>query len=170
MAELIAWARGLPLSERSTAFDFCVLLVEMPRSLISAVDENKPVPQPVSGPPRLVPDATAKGDSRMILPLISRKDPTAARLTLGRADTCDLVLPLPDLSRVHAYFHRSGGEAFDIEDAGSTYGTLVDGQAAPKGQRVALRNQARLSFGKIAAEFRNASAWRERMMAVLSRL
>jgi adenylate cyclase len=45
---------------------------------------------------------------------------------IGRAPTCDLVINAPTISRQHARVRVQDGRVF-VSDAGSTYGTLVNG-------------------------------------------
>lgn len=52
----------------------------------------------------------------------------ANRVTIGRSDEADLVLPYDDVSRKHALIWRSEGQAW-IRDLGSANGTSVDGDA-----------------------------------------
>ncbi len=169
MGELIAWARSLPLESRRQELDFGVLLVDALRTLSGAV--KTPIPQR-SGPPVLVPDASAQGDKRRVIPLVPRGSSGAdcQRLTIGRADKCDVLLALPGVSRVHAYLHRTATDAWEIEDAGSTMGTTVQGEKLAPGRRVALTDNARLSFGDISVCFRTAAAWRDHLLAIVERL
>jgi pSer/pThr/pTyr-binding forkhead associated (FHA) protein len=48
----------------------------------------------------------------------------SARLTIGR-ESCDVILPDPEVSRSHAVLDASGGPP-TIEDLGSTNGTYVN--------------------------------------------
>lgn len=52
----------------------------------------------------------------------------ANRVTIGRSDEADLVLPFDEVSRKHALIWRAEGQAW-IRDLGSANGTLVDGNA-----------------------------------------
>jgi pSer/pThr/pTyr-binding forkhead associated (FHA) protein len=52
---------------------------------------------------------------------------------IGRAPTCELVIAAPLMSREHARVRVAKGKVF-VKDAGSTYGTIVDG-APLKGER-----------------------------------
>jgi putative peptide zinc metalloprotease protein len=53
-----------------------------------------------------------------------RRVPLAGELTIGRAPPCDVRLPDPSVSRLHARI-RPGPV---LEDAGSSYGTWLDGR------------------------------------------
>src|SRR5262245_44677243 len=46
---------------------------------------------------------------------------------IGRAAICDLVISAPTISRQHARVRLTEGRVF-VSDAGSTYGTLVNGK------------------------------------------
>lgn len=52
--------------------------------------------------------------------------------TLGRSDTCDIVLPLPTVSRLHARIELEH-ERYMLFDAGSANGTLLNGQRIDHG-------------------------------------
>jgi adenylate cyclase len=46
---------------------------------------------------------------------------------IGRASTCDLVISAPTISRHHARIRLESGRVF-VSDAGSTYGTIIEGE------------------------------------------
>ena len=52
---------------------------------------------------------------------------------VGRAPACDVVINSSTISRQHARVRLTAGRVF-VSDAGSTYGTLVNGSAV-KGER-----------------------------------
>jgi pSer/pThr/pTyr-binding forkhead associated (FHA) protein len=60
------------------------------------------------------------------------------QITLGRDPGCQVVLTLSAVSRNHARITRDGALYF-IEDLGSSYGTQVNGQWVPKGEKRLLR-------------------------------
>ncbi|MEA2472395.1 MAG: transport system ATP-binding/permease protein [Thermoleophilaceae bacterium] len=49
------------------------------------------------------------------------------RLTIGRQEGCDLVLPDPNVSRMHAELVRTGDGTAELVDLGSSAGTRVNG-------------------------------------------
>jgi DNA-binding NtrC family response regulator len=59
-----------------------------------------------------------------------------ARVTIGRAEGCDIVIDDPLLSRVHAALHI--GPGFAIEDLGSANGTVLREKRLEPGQRTPL--------------------------------
>jgi pSer/pThr/pTyr-binding forkhead associated (FHA) protein len=60
-------------------------------------------------------------------------------ITLGRDKACEVVLAQQAVSRSHARISRDGS-LFFIEDLGSAYGTQINGQTLPKGEKRLLRN------------------------------
>ncbi len=60
-------------------------------------------------------------------------------ITFGRDATCQVVLAQQAVSRAHARISRDG-TLFFLEDLGSSFGTLVNGQKLPKGEKRLLRN------------------------------
>src|SRR5438270_12756350 len=53
--------------------------------------------------------------------------PLDRSLAIGRAPACDLVLEDPSVSRAHAQI-VAGEQGATLTDAGSSYGTFVDGR------------------------------------------
>lgn len=60
-------------------------------------------------------------------------------ITFGRDQTCQVVLAQQAVSRNHARISRDG-TLFFLEDLGSSFGTQVNGQKLPKGEKRLLRN------------------------------
>ena len=60
-------------------------------------------------------------------------------ITFGRDQTCQVVLAQQAVSRTHARISRDG-TLFFLEDLGSSFGTSVNGQKLPKGEKRLLRN------------------------------
>ena len=66
---------------------------------------------------------------------------------LGREERCDVILPPRDgISRLHARL-RWTGKAFEIADAGSSFGTTVDGRRLAEGDWVTLQDGAGIDLG-----------------------
>ncbi|MEZ5484841.1 MAG: sigma 54-interacting transcriptional regulator [Lysobacteraceae bacterium] len=74
---------------------------------------------------------------------------------IGSAADCDLRLPFPTVSRHHARLHVDGN-AVDLEDMGSSNGTLVDGQRLSHRQR--LEDGAQVQFGTVSARLQPVDA------------
>src|SRR6185436_4573164 len=64
-------------------------------------------------------------------------------VTIGRKDTCEVVLPSNDVSRQHAQI-RVEGERWILRDLGSSNGTLVDGVVIKQHE---LRDGDRIKIG-----------------------
>lgn len=60
-------------------------------------------------------------------------------ITFGRDQGCQVVLAAQAVSRNHARISRDG-TLFFLEDLGSSFGTQVNGQKLPKGEKRLLRN------------------------------
>ncbi|MFZ5441645.1 MAG: FHA domain-containing protein [Myxococcota bacterium] len=60
-------------------------------------------------------------------------------ITFGRDQHCQVVLAQQAVSRNHARISRDG-TLFFLEDLGSSFGTQVNGQKLPKGEKRLLRN------------------------------
>src|SRR5687768_10871928 len=60
-------------------------------------------------------------------------------IVLGRDQHCQVVLAEQAVSRSHARISQDGALCF-LEDMGSAYGTLVNGNPLPKGEKRLLRN------------------------------
>jgi hypothetical protein len=58
-------------------------------------------------------------------------------VTIGREAVCDIVLPHPSVSKLHAVLRNADGQ-WTIEDKGSTNGTTLNGQQLAAGQTPSL--------------------------------
>jgi pSer/pThr/pTyr-binding forkhead associated (FHA) protein len=84
-------------------------------------------------------------------------------ITLGRDQTCQVVLAQKAVSRSHARISQDG-PLFFIEDLGSAYGTTVNGEMLSRGEKRLLRNgdtiaiaQFDLTFDRLADLPKNAN-------------
>jgi len=73
-------------------------------------------------------------------------------LTIGRLDTCDIVLSDPGVSRKNSEVRREGDE-WVVVDLSSTNGTIVNGQPV---RRHRLSTGDRIEVGETTIEFRGA--------------
>jgi S-DNA-T family DNA segregation ATPase FtsK/SpoIIIE len=71
-------------------------------------------------------------------------------VTIGRGQACDLVLPDPLVSRMHARVER-GPDGTEVVDLGSTNGTYVNGRRVT---RCRLEHGDRLQLGGVVLEYR----------------
>ncbi|MGB7342290.1 MAG: FHA domain-containing protein [Phototrophicaceae bacterium] len=73
-------------------------------------------------------------------------------MVLGRDDTCDMVIPMRQVSRQHVVFRRVGDEQYEVEDLGSKNGTWLNGnrfegtRQISDGDEVHLALKVRLRF------------------------
>lgn len=81
----------------------------------------------------------------------------ATQVTIGRADSCDVVLPESSVSTLHARLQRREG-VWTISDLGSTNGTLVDGERVH--DEVPLSPGASIKLGEVMALFEPIDAER----------
>ncbi len=116
-------------------------------------------------PPRELLLAKGAVQESLLMPLVpNRLNPATDHLTVGRAPLCDLVLPLPGISKVHAFLHDVGPDGCEVEDAGSTNGTFVAGVRLQPKERRPLVNHSRVVLaGEVVLEFCSASRVREEL-------
>jgi pSer/pThr/pTyr-binding forkhead associated (FHA) protein len=72
------------------------------------------------------------------------------RTDIGRAPECDVVLNDATVSRRHALIVREGNDFF-IQDAGSRFGTSVNGESLQS--KVRLKHGDKISLGNAEAVF-----------------
>lgn len=78
-----------------------------------------------------------------------RKKPTTLgpEIWIGRTVSCDIVLPIEGISRVHAAIVRQEGDRYLIADLASRNGTLVNGTPLTDGMPHPLDDDALIMFG-----------------------
>ncbi|MHC4778320.1 MAG: FHA domain-containing protein [Planctomycetota bacterium] len=70
-------------------------------------------------------------------------------ITLGRASNNDVVVEHASVSKFHAYFRVDPSTmAVSVADAGSSYGTVVDGKSVGKDEAASLKSGAILRFAE----------------------
>lgn len=73
-------------------------------------------------------------------------------MVLGRDDSCDMVLPMRQVSRQHVIFRRVGKDQYEVEDLGSKNGSWLNGnrfegtRQVNDGDEVHLALKVRLRF------------------------
>jgi pSer/pThr/pTyr-binding forkhead associated (FHA) protein len=77
-------------------------------------------------------------------------------ITFGRDQTCQVVLAQQAVSRNHARISRDG-TLFFLEDLGSSFGTQVNGQKLPKGEKRLLRNGDVIAIAQFDVTFDRVS-------------
>ncbi len=73
-------------------------------------------------------------------------------ITMGRDQTCQVVLAQQAVSRSHARISRDGS-LFFVEDLGSSYGTLINGAKLPRGEKRLLRNGDTIAIAQFDVVF-----------------
>ena len=73
-------------------------------------------------------------------------------ITLGRDKSCQVVLPQSAVSRQHTRISRDG-QLYFVEDLGSAYGTQVNGQNLPKGEKRLLRTADVIAIAQFDVTF-----------------
>lgn len=73
-------------------------------------------------------------------------------ITFGRDQSCQVVLAQQAVSRNHARISRDG-TLFFLEDLGSSFGTQVNGQKLPKGEKRLLRNGDTIAIAQFDVTF-----------------
>jgi pSer/pThr/pTyr-binding forkhead associated (FHA) protein len=84
-----------------------------------------------------------RGDGDLVVPLVLRET------LVGRIDSNHIVLDDPSVSRVHARFIL-GREGVEVEDCGSSVGTLVNGDLI---DRARLRQGDIIRIGSVSLTF-----------------
>lgn len=75
-------------------------------------------------------------------------DELTVMVTLGRAMNSNLVLRSASISKLHCFFRRSTTDGtWNVADAGSTNGTVLNGVALKRNDLQPLRDGACLEFG-----------------------
>jgi pSer/pThr/pTyr-binding forkhead associated (FHA) protein len=89
-------------------------------------------------------------ETPLILPLRKADGhPFPERISIGRANNCDLVIRDPSVSKLHGHFRDVGPESALFTDAKSANGTRVDGTQIKPGEAIEIRRHALLSFGRV---------------------
>lgn len=107
-------------------------------------------------------DPRLEGSGGKIAPAVmcvrKLRHPALDRITIGRTPDNDLVLELPQISSLHAFF-RETGEGFELADAGSRNGTWVSGRLlAPKGPSEVVASGDPVRLAHLEFTFMSASA------------
>ncbi len=100
----------------------------------------------------------------LVVYALRQKDGGAHLISIGRSPRHDLVIPDPSVSRFHAFVKRDDAGAFLIQDAGSSNGTAVNGEAVPPrgaGSPLPIKAGDTLRVGQVQFTFIHASALRD---------
>jgi pSer/pThr/pTyr-binding forkhead associated (FHA) protein len=86
----------------------------------------------------------------LVAPVVkSDRNQAAGIITLGRADKCDVVIPHQSVSKFHASLeYNPAYRSYTIQEAGSSFGTLLDGRNLQPGESYPLKSGAELIFAE----------------------
>jgi pSer/pThr/pTyr-binding forkhead associated (FHA) protein len=79
---------------------------------------------------------------------IRKRDATNAAVSLGRAPTNDIIVPIPSISSLHCSFAAPGPQQWSITDHGSSNGTFIDHVRIARDKTVTLADGAHVRFSK----------------------
>lgn len=144
--DVIAEARTSGLAALASRYTTPALIIVAEAEAWATATESTGSRDKRPGEPNLLPP--------LVMTVAARKFTTNPnRLAVGRAGVCEVVLPFNSVSKVHAYLFPLTPWSWQLEEAGSTNGTRVDGLAAAKGRPVLLRDGCSIEFGRVAATF-----------------
>jgi hypothetical protein len=83
-------------------------------------------------------------------------NPFSDRISVGRSVSCDMVLRVTNVSKLHAHFLQTDAGEWEIRDNGSTNGTFVNGVRVGAGQRIVVRPGDYLRLGQCEARLVDA--------------
>jgi hypothetical protein len=84
-------------------------------------------------------------------PVVKAKgNPYADRISVGRAQNCDVVLRYASISKLHAYFHERAEGGLELVDVGSQIGTRVSGRALTPHVAVPVTIGALILIGRVS--------------------
>ena len=114
-------------------------------------------PEPIPAPPPVVNFPPAVLSPHTPVTALLRTPIRKVPCSLGRRDGNDIVLKVDGsmgVSGQHCSIHYNNGQYF-IQDDGSTYGTVLNGQTLPKGKPTPLPDGAQIGLGpKVVIVFR----------------
>jgi len=85
-------------------------------------------------------------------------NPFPERISVGRANNCDVVLRLPFVSKLHAHFvGADGGPTMRLADNRSANGTSVAGRTLAPGEAVDVRSGDWIGFGPLRLQLLDPS-------------
>jgi pSer/pThr/pTyr-binding forkhead associated (FHA) protein len=96
---------------------------------------------------------------QLVVPLIKRTSNTFKDMIwVGRALSCDVLLPFESVSKIHAFIGRDAEGQFVLSDAGSRNGTWINGVKLDHAARLPIKDHDRLRFGGIEAVYLSPKA------------
>jgi tetratricopeptide (TPR) repeat protein len=105
----------------------------------------------------------APSDEPLVMPVRKVATAVPSAVTLGRANSNDVIVRDSFISKVHAFFRCSEGR-WELADAGSRNGTWVASKRLdPKGEAITVRSGEILTFGRVAFFFLDAAGLWDRL-------
>ena len=84
-------------------------------------------------------------------------NPFPERISVGRANNCDVVLRFPFVSKLHAHFLAGDGAGLRLSDHRSANGTAVGGRALGSGETVDIHSGDWVGIGPLRLQLLDAS-------------
>ncbi len=84
-------------------------------------------------------------------------NPFPDRVSVGRANNCDVVLRLPFISKLHAHFSPGDGAALILSDHRSANGTQVAGRPLESGATIEVHSGEWIAFGPLVLQLVDGS-------------
>jgi hypothetical protein len=103
------------------------------------------------------------GVSIRIMPIRAAKSSHTHLITVGRAAKNDVAIADISISRFHAFFKRNSAGGFQLHDAGSTNGTMVNESSVctkEAGPPTDVKSGDNIRFGQVDVTFLEANAMR----------
>jgi pSer/pThr/pTyr-binding forkhead associated (FHA) protein len=83
----------------------------------------------------------------------SERNPYADRISIGRAQSCDIVLRHPSVSKLHGHFLQIEGGHWGIRDASSRNGIRVNGERVASNAPTKISADDRIRIGALDVRF-----------------
>jgi hypothetical protein len=102
--------------------------------------------------PTPVPARIPKGAEALAFALTTRQLDPESQVTLGRGETCDIIINDGTVSTLHLVFAK-GAQGWTVADAGSRNGSTLQGAPLGAGRPIGLVSGARLTAGSVDFSF-----------------
>jgi pSer/pThr/pTyr-binding forkhead associated (FHA) protein len=90
---------------------------------------------------------------RLVFPILKRPGTAFDHISVGRTASMDVVLPLLQVSKFHAYFTRDAAGTYTLADAGSKNGTWIGARRLPVRTPETVRDGDRIRLGMYTFTF-----------------
>jgi hypothetical protein len=110
----------------------------------------------------LEPEPSALG---LVFPIAKRPGTAFDYISVGRTSNADIMLPLAQVSKFHAYFSKVGANEWTVADGGSKNGTRVGSRRLEVRSPVPVRSGERVTFGPYTFSFYTPQGFIELVLA-----